>query len=108
MEMRVGKSTKGKKVMVVALLVLMALLFLRSTILRVEEVVAPSPGSSGLPAVTLGFLVLFLAGVCYGLWVLLVEHYLAFSLAREWLLETLRELEIPSANRQKERKQVEK
>lgn len=103
MEMRVGRLAKGKKMIAVVLLAIMGLLFLRSTILRVEEAIAASPGSSGLPAVTLGFLILFLAGACYGLWVLLVEHYLAFSLAREWLLETLRELEIPSA-KQRERR----
>ncbi|MGO0123266.1 hypothetical protein [Desulfothermobacter acidiphilus] len=101
---RLGRLTIGKKFIVVALLIGLAAWFIHSSILRVREALDIAPGVPGLSAVTLGFLVLFLAGVGYGLWVLMVEHYLAFSLAREWLVETLRELEVPSTSEQRERR----
>ncbi|MEW6183605.1 MAG: hypothetical protein AB1500_10605 [Bacillota bacterium] len=58
--------------------------FLWSTVLRVEMELGMAPGSdAGLTAVVVGFVVLFLGGVFYGLWMLLIEHYIAFSLVRQ-------------------------
>lgn len=65
-------------------------LFFRATMLRVEKEVGMA-GVASFPALVLGFLVLFLGGVCYGLWILLLEHYIAFSLTREWLVGILKE-----------------
>ncbi|MCL6559844.1 MAG: hypothetical protein K6U74_13825, partial [Firmicutes bacterium] len=53
-------------------------LFLRATILRVEAEAGISLG--GLSTVTLGFAMLFVGGVFYGLWMLFIEHYIAVSL----------------------------
>ncbi|MEW6172830.1 MAG: hypothetical protein AB1510_07135 [Bacillota bacterium] len=58
--------------------------FLWSTVLRVETELGMAPGNdAGLTAVVVGFVVLFLGGAFYGLWMLLIEHYIAFSLVRQ-------------------------
>jgi len=42
--------------------------------------------------VTLGFVVLFLMGICYGLYVLMMEQYVALILVRRWYTGVLRDL----------------
>lgn len=86
------RRLKPLKILVLLAVVGAIVLFLRATVLRVEmQMVTSSDGGLGVSAVAVGFLVLFLSGICYGLWVLLVEHYIAFSLTRDWVVDILRE-----------------
>lgn len=73
--------------------ILVVCLFLWHTLIRLKVALGVGGGAAAeMPAITLGFLVLFLTGVCYGLWVLLVEHYIAFALTREWIAGVLKEI----------------
>lgn len=67
-------------------------LFLRAAIHRVISELDVVGTGEGITTVTLGFLVLFLAGVGYGLWVLLVEYYVALSLTRKWIVQLLEDI----------------
>ncbi|MGQ9712156.1 MAG: hypothetical protein ACUVRC_05740 [Desulfotomaculales bacterium] len=74
-------------------------IFLRAIVLRAfacfgVSAQAGDPYVSGGPvlwAFALGFLVLFLGGVCYAFWAMLMQYYIAFSLTRHWISEILRE-----------------
>jgi TM2 domain-containing membrane protein YozV len=73
--------------------ILVICLFLWHTLVRLRVAMGIDGGvAAETPAVALGFLVLFLTGICYGLWVLLVEHYIAFALTREWIAGILKEI----------------
>jgi len=58
-------------------------LFLRASVLRVEVETRVPSGS--FPVTTFGFIVLFVGGVFYGLWMLVIEHYIAASMIRQLL-----------------------
>lgn len=88
---RRGRS-KHLRILVILAVIGAIVLFLRATVLRVEtQIGSSSTGGLEISAVAVGFLVLFLSGICYGLWVLLLEHYIAFSLTRDWVVGILRE-----------------
>ncbi|MEW6446865.1 MAG: hypothetical protein AB1426_02045 [Bacillota bacterium] len=98
MEHKNQKRWRLKPLKILALLPVIGaiVLFLRATVLRVEtQMGASSAGGLAVSAVAVGFLALFLSGICYGLWVLLVEHYIAFSLTRDWVVDILRETSRP-------------
>ncbi|MDI6711358.1 MAG: hypothetical protein QMC81_01115 [Thermoanaerobacterales bacterium] len=48
--------------------------------------------------VSLGFVMLFLMGICYGLYVLMLEQYIALILVRRWYTGVLRDL-LPATKR---------
>lgn len=77
------------------LFVLAVFLFLRATVLRVEVQAGLSPGTGMVSMLAVGFLVLFLSGICYGLWALFLQHYIVFTLTREWITGILSEVGRP-------------
>lgn len=94
------------KISLVLIIVLCIFLFLHAAVVRVATDIgvagqaAGNLSASGSPVIsvlTLGFLILFLGGVCYAFWILLVQHYIALSLTRDWVVEILKETEDASS-----------
>jgi hypothetical protein len=83
------------KIVLLLLFVLAVCLFLRATVLRVEVQAGSSPDAGVISMLAVGFLVLFLSGICYGLWALFLQHYIVFTLTREWITGILSEVAKP-------------